>query len=254
MYNLLKMECYKLRTSKLFIVMLSVACGLNFIAEILTPMILKLAEPAAVLQDEKFSSIIATPLSGGLMIFMFISVASYYYSDFDSGYIKNIAGQVKNKGSIVIVKFITAAIHNLIFFICGGLAITAGAAINGMLVFDKDIPGGIATMLIKWLLSIALCSILLFFAVGIRSKSLTIVFGVIFAVSALSLLYMGINAGIAALIKGSTFDLASYMPDALLDSVNVVNGDLVPNALIVGVVYTVVFTSLTYTTFKKRDI
>ncbi len=50
------------------------------------------------------------------------------------------------------------------------------------------------------------------------------------------------------------FDLGSFMPDALMNSVSVVNNELVVNAIVVGAAFIAVFVILTYITFKKRDV
>ena len=44
------------------------------------------------------------------------------------------------------------------------------------------------------------------------------------------------------------------MPDALMNSVSVVNNELVVNAIVVGAAFIAVFVILTYITFKKRDV
>ena len=113
---------------------------------------------------------------------------------------------------------------------------------------------GILTFLIKLLLSIGIGSILMFFAVGLKSKSIALILGVIFGLGALGLLYMGIDSVIESLIKVKGFALSSYMPDTLITKVNVLNGECVSNGIIVGTVCIVLFLILTYIVFKKKDI
>ena len=145
-------------------------------------------------------------------------------------------------------------IHNLIFFILGALSSVLGVAMAGTLVIDGNIFAGVGTLLLKWLLSMAICSILMFFAVGIKNKTLATIIGVIFATGALNLAYMGISTGVTYLFKIEDFALGDYLPDALMGSVNAGANTLVINAVLVGLIFTVAFVALTYFTFKKRDI
>lgn len=254
MSKLTKMELYKLITSKLFIILLLITAVLNTAISAGTPLLTKLLTGQQM--TSKLADGIASPYSFGLlMIFLFISAVSFLYMDFSGGYIKNIAGQTSNRGGIVLAKFITVAVHNLMFFIVAALTNIIGTALVGALTVDGDITGAVLTLLIKWLLSMAISSIIMFFAVGLRSKTFSIILGVIFPINALSLVYMGIDSLISNVFKiKADFSLANYMPDSLINSVNVVNNELVVNAIVVAVIYIVLFYILTYFIFNKRDI
>ena len=176
------------------------------------------------------------------------------YLDFSGGYVKNIAGQLNNRGSLVIAKFIIIAIHNLIFFLVGALSIFAGTLATGQVMFDANILGGVLTLLLKWLLSVSLCSILMFFAVGVQNKTISVILAVVFSTNTLSLLYMGLNALCSDVLKLGAVNVGDYMPDGLMNSVNAIDGTLTVNAIVVSVVFIALFVTLTYIIFKKRDV
>lgn len=253
MTNLVKMEWYKLRTKKMFIILALITFGIGLAFSAGVPIIMKAV--GASVSTTMLSEAIGTPFSFGLlMIPMFISVIGFLYEDFAGGYIKNYAGQAGSRGKIVASKFIVLCIHNLIFFILGSLSSVLGAAMAGTLVADSNAFAGIGTLLLKWLLSMAICSILMFFAVGIKNKTLATIIGVIFATGALNLAYMGISTGVTYLFKIEDFSLGDYLPDALMGSVNAGTNTLVINAVLVGLIFTAAFVTFTYFTFKKRDI
>ena len=253
MTNLIKMEWYKLRTSKLFIILLIVTFVLNAIFLASLPMITSAL--GAEMSATELSSILASPFALGLlMIPIFISAVSFLYLDFSGGYIKNIAGQLADRGSLVFAKFIMIGAHNLIFFVTAAISAVLATALAGGIVVDAAVWSGILTLLLKWLLSLSLCTVLMFFAVGLRNKTLAIIMAVVFSTGALSLLYMGINTGITALFKVENIDVGNYLPDALMGSVNVITGELVVNAIIVAAIFIGVFLWLTYMMFKKRDV
>ncbi len=253
MLNLVKMEWYKLRTTKLFIVLMAIGFALNVIICAVIPIVVKLVAPNEPAALSAISGSIASPFAGLLMIMVYISAVSFMYSDFAGGYIKNIAGQVKNRGSIVIAKLIVVAIHNLIFFAVGSIGNVLGSALGGSLVVDSEIAGGVFTFLLRWLLSIAICSVLMLFAVGIKTKSFAIVMAVIFATGSLNLLYLGVNTAIMTIFK-TEVNVGNLFPDTLMGSVDAITNTNVINAVLVSAVFIVLFTVLTYVIFKKRDV
>ena len=255
MLDLIKMETYKLRTTKLFIILAAVVFAVNGIFSAVVPIVTKMFTPDHTAPATNLSEAVSSPFMFSLLLIpVFISAVSFLYSDFTGGYIKNIAGQVGDRGKLVIAKFIVLGLHNLIFFVLGALSGLLGTAIGGQIVMDGAILGGVMTLLLKWLLSMAVCSILLFFAVGIRNKVLASIVAVVFSVSALSLVYLAVNTAAMNVLKIEGFDLGAYMPDALMNSVNAVNGTLVVNGLVVAAVFIGLFVTLTYMVFKKRDV
>lgn len=255
MNNLIKMEWYKLRTTKMFYVLLGVVFGINVLLNAVIPVLFRLIAPDQALSLSKISDMISSPMSIGLlMLCVFMSAVSFLYSDFTGGYIKNIAGQVKRRGNIAIAKFVVVGIHNLIFFVVGSASCVLGAALGGRLSLEGNIGSALLTLLLKWLLSMAIASIFLFITVGLNSKTFAVIAAVIFAVNALSLAYLGINTAVATVFKWQNFSFGDYMPDALMGSVNVETGSLVVNALIVSAVFIVGFLLLTVKTFESRDV
>ena len=252
MINLIKMEGYKLRTSKLFIILLSIIFVLNTAISLAGPLFGKMltgqASPAS-LADQ-----IASPFSFLLlMTAVYISATSFLYIDFSGGYIKNIAGQVGDRGKIVFSKFIIIGLHNLIFFAAGALSNVLGSLIAGVLVNEGNVFLAILTLLLKWLLSMAVSSILLFFTVGIRNKSLGIITAVVFGANVFSLMYMGLGMAVENIFHVSV-NIGDFMPDSLMGAVSVGNNELVVNGLVVSAVFIAAFLILTYIVFKKRDV
>lgn len=255
MSNLIKTELYKLRTSKLFVVLLLCMMAVNIITLVGSVMMMNtLADvPDAMKMD--FSSMFSSPFTLDMMtMFMYISAVSFLFLDFNNGYIKNLAGQVSNRGDIVTSKFIVIAVHNLIFFLAAAVSNLIGGLIVGMNMDIQNLGAGIATFFIKWLLSLGIGAVLLFFAVGLKSKSFALIIGVMVSLSAFSLIYMGIDTAINNVLKLNGFSLSQYMPDALISSVNVAKGNLVANGIIAAIVFIVLFCFLAHVTFKKRDI
>lgn len=252
MLNFIKMEWYKLRTSKLFMILLGICFAFNILIAAVLPLVTKLL--TGVIAPVNLSDALKSPFSLSLLlIVVFISATSFSYLDFSGGYIKNIAGQVADRGQIVLSKLIIIGVHNLIFFAVGALSNVLSAAMIGALVNDGNALAGILTLLLNWLLSMAICSILLFFTVGLRNKTLGIIGSVVFGANVFSLAYMGISMALHNFLHVEV-NVGDYMPDALMNSVDVLSNTMVVNAGVVSVVFIAAFTILTYIVFKKRDV
>ena len=112
----------------------------------------------------------------------------------------------------------------------------------------------IATLLLKWLLSMAITSILMFVTNGVKNKIFATVTGVIIGTGALGLAYLGLNTAISNIFHIQGFDLAMYMPDSLMNSVNVGANTAIINAIVVSLVCIFIFMALTVKVFKSRDV
>ena len=236
MANLIKMDLRRLFLSKVFILTMSITAFLNIALATVIPLVTKMFMPDTPAQVMPLSSILGNPfLIGWLIILMFISVVSYSYADMANGYIKNLAGQLPHKSDTIFSKFVAIGVHNLI-------------------ECDAQVFGGILTLALKWLLSMAVCSILLFFTTAVRNKTLAAIVAVIFGTNTLGLVYGGLNFAVSQAFHTNTFDLAMYMPDSLLQSVNAVENIGVLNAVIVSAVFIALFLILTVRVFKARDV
>ena len=263
MGRLIRMDFYRLIQSKVFWISLLIFSGLQFILNFFNGMFANYnAETIADAAHKSYewhtfnspiTEVIETPILSLFIIVLFISIVSFCHADQANGYIKNIAGQVGDRGKIVFSKFIIIGLHNLIFFAAGALSNVLGSLIAGVLVNEGNVFLAILTLLIKWLLSMAVSSILLFFTVGIRNKSLGIITAVVFGANVFSLMYMGLGMAVENIFHVSV-NIGDFMPDSLMGAVSVGNNELVVNGLVVSAVFIAAFLILTYIVFKKRDV
>lgn len=257
MRNLLNMDFYRLRKSKFFIGCLIFIFLFSIALSIISPLMANITASAAGQTPDNspvnLSTIIENPMVMFVTLVILICAVSFSYLDLSGGYIKNIAGQRKRKGDTVTSKFIVIAVMELILMIVALLGCVLGTAVMLPIVFDAAIAASIGTFFIKWLLLMAMTSILLFFSNGLKSKTGGIIGAVLLGSGALGLAYMGIDAGIGALgITG--FTITEFVPSQLIGAVSVASGALVANAVIVAIIFIVVFYLLTVMLFNKRDI
>lgn len=260
MANLIKMDMRRMFRSPMFLITVSVVAVFNILLTVGLAVLVKLFGAGQEVAPTVFSDVLANPFVLPLFsILMFASLISFSYADIAGGYIKNLAGQLPHKSSMIYSKFIVIGIHNFIFLAVGSLSNVLGnlaMSATGMLQMTDDgkIMAAIATLLLKWLLSMAITAILMFVTNGIKNKIFATVIGVIIGAGALGLAYLGLNAAISNIFHTQGFDLNLYMPDALLNSVNVGANIAVINAIVVSLVCIVLFMALTVKAFKSRDV
>lgn len=260
MGNLIKMDFYRMFRSKAFIISNIVIFGINIIGKLLELLLFNLAkglvdesEQAEMVFDytENLSSVFINPLWLSMMIIVIlISAVTFSYADIANGFIKNIAGQVNQKGHTVISKFLVLCVHNLVFLCVGVIGkVVSQFIIGGNFKIDTaDMPIAIATFLCKWLLLQALCAIILFVSTGLKNKTLASVVGVILGSGSLMILHMMIDSQVEQFIK---INPSEYDPSALIQGGA---SFMFANAIGVSLVVIAVFLPLTVTIFNKSDV
>lgn len=264
MGKLIKMDFYRLIQSKTFWisagVMFLLQFAVSFFIPIGTKMLMQFAgaeeEAAAFVEETTLTSVLSSPMISFFMILMFISATSFLFSDIRDGYIKNIAGQISHKGYSAVSKFIVVCVHNFFFMLMALVGNLLGnlTTPDVTLVADASIPSGIVVFFVKLLLSFAMTSILLFLTTGLRNKTLASVIGVLFSVSALGLLYLGLDQ-LLSMVGIKDISISSYAPDQLFtSSFDGAAVGAVINAVVVSLVFIAVFLALTVVIFNKRDV
>lgn len=260
MANLVKMDLRRLFHSKMFFISAGIVAALNIILMTLIPLFTKFFIPSEMVRIVEFSDILVNPFAiSWMIILMFISMVSFSYADIANGFIKNIAGQIPRKSDTIISKFIVIGLHNFIFIAVAALSMVAGQYLGSLfgtyqIVMDDQIGFALLTLLVKWLLTMAISSILLFLTTGVRNKTLASIVGVILGTGTMGLIYLGLSTAVDSIFKTSGFNLSLVMPDALLNTVNVGANIGVINAVIASVVCAAIFLALTVKMFNTRDI
>ncbi len=258
MVKLIKMDLRRLFRTGNVLVPLAVVAAINFLFTVAVIVLTKIFSPDEQ-QVEYFSKIISNPFVFYMLsMVMFITASSFSYGDMANGYIKNLVGQISRK-SYILHKIVVLGFHNAIWILACALTQLAGSVVGSALGYetlsnDGHIGEALLTLLLKWLLSMAITCILLFITNGIGNQTLATVVSVLFGSGAMSLAYMGISMGINNLFNTKDFSLSDYMPDSLFSSVNVINNEFVVNSICVSLVCIVAFTVLTVYMFSRRDV
>ncbi len=255
MGNLIRMDLYRMRKARSFLICLILDLVLALSSAPLEKIMYLLAKSFSpdMLQafpaEAELSGMISDPFpTMGLMLTL-ISLCYFFYADEEAGYIKNIAGQMPMKGFTILSKFIAALVHNVIFALAGIIGKVIGTVFVQRIVVDDGVPDSIRVLVLKLLLIQSICALLLLAAATLRSKSLAMILAVVFGLGLTSLLYLGINQGFRSLFHHAV-DITKYMPDEVMNETPL--GTL--KALAVALVWGAVFLIPAIRIFDRKDV
>ena len=180
--------------------------------------------------------------------------ANFIGAEQSCGYTKNFAGQLPDKGYMAVSKLaVTSLVQALILFVY--VFVTSGLA---CLMLGKYIDGfSIGTLLaalgLRLMLHLAINAIIVFLCTLTKSHAIAMVAGCIFGIGITYIGYMAI--GMLFGILKIDFDIVNYMPDGINSqlSLNTV-GDLSVKAITVSIAFIAVFFAANYLVMRKRDV
>ncbi len=263
MGRLIRMDFYRLIQSKVFWISLLIFSGLQFILNFFNGMFANYnAETIADAAHKSYewhtfnspiTEVIETPILSLFIIVLFISIVSFCHADQANGYIKNIAGQISNKGYTAISKFVIILFHNLVFSVCGAVSSALGKAFGpyDTVYFGGDFATAFTLFFIKFLLLLAMSAIILFVVTALRSSTFGTTLGVLFGISGLQLVYALLDKAINTVF--SDVMIEKYAPSMLYFSSLGKTEERV-TAVVVSIIFVVLFLYLTVKVFSKRDV
>ncbi len=221
MGNLIRMDLYRMRKAKSFWVYLILVFVLSLAVTPLARLMVTFSrlmdiEAPAFPETARLGAIISDPFSLVNALLIMLSVCGFYYADMESGYIKNIAGQMPRKSFVIMSRFLASIPHNLLFMLVGVAGYLLGTLPFQRIVTDAGLADGIIVFLLKLLVLQSICAILLLTTATFRNKALGMILAVLMGMGLMSLIYMGIDSALNQLIPQKAFQIADYMPDQLL--------------------------------------
>lgn len=189
------------------------------------------------------------------LFFSCILTAIFVTAEYASGYIKNIAGQIPNRGLLAISKLCPMAVYNFCIITVFCLAASFAGLIFVPHISGGNIPLLIEVLLTKFLLYIAVDTIILFVCSISKSKAFSIGVSVISGLGVTGSLYGMVDLFLNTVFGGIDISISKLIPDGINEQISLAsNTSTIIQALIVAVVYIVIFSYLSYMAMKKLDI
>ena len=189
-----------------------------------------------------------------LALFMVIFAVLYSTADMTSGFIKNIAGQVRDRRGLVFAKGVSLFVYTVLTM----LIFTGIQTISNALFFDELVFGPVKEFLqyagIQTLLHFALLIIVMCIAIVLRNNVISMMLSVCLCMNVLVIFYSFLDNLIAkAHIKN--FHVLEYTVTGNISFLETnVTAKMAVTALAVSIAFVIVMIEACSTVFKKRDI
>ena len=189
-----------------------------------------------------------------LALFMVIFAVLYSTADMTSWFIKNIAGQVRDRRGLVFAKGVSLFVYTVLTM----LIFTGIQTISNALFFDELVFGPVKEFLqyagIQTLLHFALLIIVMCIAIVLRNNVISMMLSVCLCMNVLVIFYSFLDNLIAkAHIKN--FHVLEYTVTGNISFLETnVTAKMAVTALAVSIAFVIVMIEVCSTVFKKRDI
>ncbi len=286
MLNLTKMDLHRLFRIKSFWIMIAVTVFVSFfsvymtyfdvtsheaIVVDMTDMSVSEAQPEeadvtfGVYVDTKpewadridFTNLINSNITGQLLaILCAIFPPLFVNGEQKNGYIKNIAGQLHNRGLLVLSKLAAVAVQVLIIF----AVFIFSAAVMGKICWgDKLVFESVSDFAkvfgIHYLLHFSFASLVAALTILIRGSGLGMTFGILCSTGITSLLYALADVLLHKCGVSEEFTVSNYFIENCISIVSPdLSGSDLTRVIAVGAVFLAVSTLISMTVMQKRDI
>lgn len=275
MLKLFKSDIYRLSKTTSFKVILVISALLALFSVGFSNMIINIMPAAASSTQELQAMASVYPalgwhMNGGTDILTFLNVvygtgalfvaalfaALFFSSEHEKGFDKNIAGQIPNRGAMVVSKLFTLAVINVIIFAVYVLVGTAA----GMLMLPVSIgftfsAKALAVLGINLLNSFAISAIVTAMCIITNSKTAGIVFSIVFGFGVSTMIYSIANTALVNIAKVDNVDLSKFFPDG---ATAIASGSpTIANVAVaagVCIAFIAVLTIVASMIMKKRDV
>ena len=189
-----------------------------------------------------------------LALFMVIFAVLYSTADMTSGFVKNIAGQVRDRRRLVYAKGVSLFVYTVLTM----LIFTGIQTVSNALFFDEFVFGPVKEFLqyagIQTLLHFAFLMIVMCIAIVLRNNVISMMLSVCLCMNVLVIFYSFLDNLIAkAHIKN--FHVLEYTVTGNISFLETnVTAKMAVTALAVSIAFIIVMIEVCSTVFKKRDI
>lgn len=275
MFNLIKMDLYRLVHSKVFKVGLIAAAIISLVSTLLTLALIEMfkfaakEDPTLLMGMETIFPTVRWLQPEGVdyadvimyltnMFSLFVASmmsASFVSAEQGCGYFKNIAGQFAHRSYTVISKYVvTCLIQAMVIIIYLVINLVLTPLLFSSLITSYSIGILVGELFLRLLIYCSINAVILFLCILAKSQSFGMVLGAILGIGVTQLLYFGFN-GILGLLKIENFDISHYLPDGVNNLLNVATiGEVYIPGIIASIIFIAIFLTSTIMVVKKRDV
>jgi ABC-2 type transport system permease protein len=266
MLNVIKMDLYRMfRSRSTYLVLIGISLFMAFMIQNMHGSIGKEADPViigignnpALLSESMTLQRIFQAMASSRIFMLGIAVFSVMFINREdiSGFTKNIAGQVQNRGMLSISKFVSISVYVILTFVVGVVVLF----FVGNMIFESitvgNIVGLLAEMGLQILFHIAFAAIILGIITLVKQAVVSMLIGILLPMGGFAFLYQALNDGIHKLVGSDAFNINDYTVTGIVATVSTHSTtETIIRSIIVSLAFIVVMLAYSATMKQKRDV
>ena len=200
--------------------------------------------------------------SGIVTLLVVIFAAIFANAAQKNGYIKNVAGQLPDRGMLVLSQLAAMAVQILLMILIFAAVVVA----SGMIFWgDRVSFGSVSDILrllgIQYLLNMGFAALILFLTILTKSSAFSMTAGILMILRVLTPVYSIINRAVGQISSSWKFDINSYVLEGNINMAGIdASAEILIRAVVVGAVFLILSTvflkqhSVIVLILKKRDV
>lgn len=190
-----------------------------------------------------------------LLMFLVAFIALFAGNEIRTGFIKNIAGQMRYRWELVIGKLLSISIFTVVLLLAAVLAIMAGSFFFFGYVHIQEVGKFIGYLGMQYLLHIAYGSVSLFLVYLFENVVASLLTGIFLAAGILQVIDALLRNIVPHLKKIADFSIMNYLSSGNVGILSMASGSaLYRKALFIAVITWIVMGSLSGLLMQKKDI
>ncbi|MGY3779359.1 hypothetical protein [Isobaculum melis] len=266
MLNVIKMDLYRMfRSRSTYLVLLGILAFMSFmiqnmhgsIGKEVDPVIIGIGNNPALLSETMSLQTIFQAMAGSRVFMLGIAIFSVLFIQREeaSGFTKNIAGQVQNRGMLALSKFVSLSVYVVLNFVVG----LAVLFFVGNLFFDAITLGNIFDLLkevgLQFVFHIAFLALMLGIITLIKQAVVSTLIGMLLPMGGFAFFYQAINDGIHQLVGSDAFNIMDYTVTGIVATVSTHTATgIMIRSLVVSLTFIIVMLTYSVTMKQKRDV
>lgn len=289
MFNLIKMELYRMFHSVSTWVILAFTVGIAFFCTVMTNMDLDAIaqDPAYAVQMEEeiqtdtegnedremglytetdpewvigkidAGEFISSQLVSGLLVLLCVIFAAVFVNaEQKNGYIKNIAGAIPNRGALALSKLAALAVQTAVMIALFAVSET----VLGFILWGERFTVNVTAELLvffgtQYLLHLGFAALMMFLCILTKSSAFGMTAGILMTMGIFVPFYSIINRAVYEIRPSWEFDISLYMLDGNIGLAGLgADADVMVRAAAVGAAFIVLCALFSMLILKRRDV
>ena len=215
------------------------------------------SDPHWIYGDIDAGDLLSIEIKSGIVTLLVVVFAAIFANAAQkNGYIKNVAGQLPDRGMLVLSQLAAMAVQILLMIlIFAAVVVASGMIFWGDRVSFGSVSDTLRLLGIQYLLNMGFAALILFLTILTKSSAFSMTAGILMILRVLTPVYSIINRAVGQISSSWKFDINSYVLEGNINMAGIdASAEILIRAVVVGAVFLILSTVFAMLILKKRDV